>query len=929
MTKKLTQADVKNLYHDLRVQKSESDIEAAWKAIFKRYFVDNASKDSNASLNSPAKVDGFITEDSLFPLRLLLEFKVDTDLQKVYDRARITIQCIYYMKKFRDEGIELPNVIVGADTNQAFALYAPNFYKYLENQTFDWSIAPSSAYKKNPQLMNQLIADSNLSVFVYDLDVSRHNINQQREIIQNLFNEVRSLADYTDKQGVFKVDVTESNLAALFDQFSRITFKSSVKKTKISPVDEVNIFQQLLLGRSDDEYYQLPSNPNKLHLPGDKKIDIIGTDMNAFFKHFNRNFSVEEQDTLISISDRLIEDITRRRKGDFWTPTIWANKAIKLIDEKLNNKWQTKQGGLIKDWKKDCAVWDCAAGAKNLTRDFSFSHLFSSTLHPGELELAKSYNAYPDTNHAFQYDFLNDDVDQLNHLKQLDLQSLSTHELTQLKSKLKMPDELFDLLLQDKPLVFYINPPFGTANERSFTSGKAKDKRKMSNTLIKEQMRVAKIGKASQQMYAQFFYRIAEIIDTFKLSNVMLAAFSPYQFRTGGDYFGKFYDRFLQTLHPIDGFLFNAGEFSDVSDGWAITFSIYSNETTFPHSEILDVCEVNSIGEIINVRKKELRTVSNAHSLSSWIKAGQNKKSLGPKLQYGQYTPLTSAIKASDKQESAAYYQNSIGYMYFIGNDIEHSDTAVSIFSSVFKSGHGINITKDNIMKSVIGFAIRRSTDFSWFNGKDQFYIDDNIAEQLLNDPVFILDCLIMSLTQYRSSYQSSLGKQSVPDEFPEVRNEWFFIPNDVMSSLYGKSKIMPEVAALYSNEYNRSRMLPDSVVSKLLATLGINFKVQVSDNSAQLTIQYDSTSPVSNQSKAMLEVLVSLFNLTWPIRPLAIASHPEWSLERFDAGFNQMYRVITNLGDNKAWIESYFSAYSELRNSILTKAKKLKIVAD
>lgn len=76
-------------------------------------------------------------------------------------------------------------------------------------------------------------------------------------------------------------------------------------------------------------------------------------------------------------------------------------------------------------------VWDCAAGVKNLTRDYQFEHLYSSTVHQSELDLSKQYNAY---NYAFQYDFLNDDIDQLSllqksndlcHLKEDDIKSIS------------------------------------------------------------------------------------------------------------------------------------------------------------------------------------------------------------------------------------------------------------------------------------------------------------------------------------------------------------------------------------------------------------------------------------------------------------------------------------------------------------------------
>lgn len=929
MSKRLTQENVRSLYTSLRNKNNEKDVENAWRKIFSTYFVDK-NPDGEASLNSPCKVDGFIVENRIvFALRILLEFKDGTNLQNVYDRARITIQCIYYMKQFLKKSIQLPNVIVGADENQAFVLYAPNFYKYLKDSDIDWELAPSQAYLENHNLMTKLMNDSNLSVFVYDLNAGKNTISQRVSTIQNLFDEVKSLSNFDSKTGeVFKVDVTESNLAVLFDDFIRITFGSLKESDKLSPVDMVNVFQQLLLGRNPDEYYQLPSDPNKLHLPGDKKININGADMTAFFKHFNRNLSISEQDDLIAISDRLIEDITRRRKGDYWTPTIWANKAIHLIDEHLNHKWQTKQFGLINNWKKDCVVWDCAAGAKNLTRDYRFEHLYSSTIHEGELDLSRQYNNFPSSNVAFQYDFLNDDVEALSIIKSLNLRDKDSAEIKDIydANKLKMPLKLFKDLVADKPLVFYINPPFGTANSRSFSSNQYKGKKSMARTEIRGLMKEAQMGKATQQLYAQFFFRIIDIIDTFHLTNVILASFSPYQFRVGGDYFGKFYQHFLKTLHPFDGFLFSAGEFSDVNTDWAITFSLYSNERKFEYSEKVQV-DGFSDGHIRELGKKIIKTVSKKNSLSTWIKKDQSSATLGNKLTDSTFTSVTSAVKAVKNSNKSTYYENALGYMYFIGNDIEHSDTAVSLFSSYFKSGHGINVTKNNLIKSIIGFSIRRSANFKWYNGKDAFYIDNAISQKVLNDQTFIGDCLVMALSQYRASYQSSLGFYTVPEGYPEVANKWFYVPTNIMADLFSQAKVSDNLKTKFSEEYRRARTSEDTIVVKLLKKMGTEFRFCDLNSDSHIDLTFSTGCSLSQESQQMFSLMIKLVNATWKYRELSILSHPEWSIERYDAGFNQLYKIITQITKDKEWQKEYFDSYKKLRNKINRYSKVTGII--
>ena len=157
--KNFSQKSARELFQKLKVSANEKDVENAWRDAFTEYY----SNERGYEISSPENVDGFITSSSeslMFALRLLMEFKQKTDLTKGYDRARIICQCIHYMYNFREKGIELPTVIVGADENQAFVLLASNFYKYLDSQKYNWKVAPSDAYRKDPKLMEDLQKDN-------------------------------------------------------------------------------------------------------------------------------------------------------------------------------------------------------------------------------------------------------------------------------------------------------------------------------------------------------------------------------------------------------------------------------------------------------------------------------------------------------------------------------------------------------------------------------------------------------------------------------------------------------------------------------------------------------------------------------------------------------------------------------------------------
>ncbi|CAM2857773.1 hypothetical protein FRFR103141_06310 [Fructilactobacillus fructivorans] len=454
--KRITQRDVRLLDETLKNKENEKDVENAWRTIFRKYFVENNDKESSPEMNSPYNVDGLITTHELIPTKLLMEFKDGTDLNKDYDRSRIMAQCIHYMHIFKEQGESLPNVIVGADENQAFVLYAPNFYHYVDDNKYNWDTRPSDAYRNDTKLMDDLTKDPNMKVWTYDFLEKGITLKQEYLNIKNMFDEIDS---YTKLQGDnFKVSVTDKNINGLFLQFEKIVLKNS---TKVNPVDAVNAFMKLLLVEDQDEYYQNPGNHNKLHLPNDKSIDINGSEFQIFFKRYDRNFSPNEKDRLKDMVDRLIKDDERRKSGDFWTPTIWADQADKVLQKSFGN-----------NYKNEALIWDCAAGDKNLTRDFSYDMLFSSTIHQGEVNLSSHRN--PEAI-SFRYDFLNDDVDK-NPTDNPD------------PSNWKMPNRLYNNLIDasrtGKNVIFYTNPPFATENSNKRTNGKSKSSNSKNNKIV-------------------------------------------------------------------------------------------------------------------------------------------------------------------------------------------------------------------------------------------------------------------------------------------------------------------------------------------------------------------------------------------------------------------------------------------------------------
>lgn len=528
----VSNAQMSQMKRSLAVAVSEKDVESAWRTLFSQYFI----KDITYEIDSPHNTDGYIKYQDFTngQVGILLEFKDDLDFGKEYDRAVVVAQMIYYLKKFRDSGDALPSILFAADKRQAFILYAPNFYHYLD-EGYNFTLPPSSASKET-QLMQNLLHDPNLNTWTYHFDGTTAEVNAN---INEVFKEIEGIRHETGgSTKVHKVKISEQNIQHLFTRFSEYGLKDS----GLDAVEQVGLFMQLLKGVNDPNVYLNPNNPNIIMIHN-KQYRVQGTFVTSFFKHYDRRLKPSEVDSLTAIADNLIEDTKRRYHGDFWTPLHLVVRSQEYLEDVLG-----------KDYRTNTLVWDPSAGTSNLTRDYQYTNLYVSTLHQAELDMGKDYN--PGSKAKFQYDFLNDDVDK-------------TPETHPNADDWVMPNNLFNALVEagktGQRVLFYTNPPYGTANNLTMDGS---TKKGMANTLINQYMKGNKWGKSSQQLYAQFFARVYKLQEDFGLTNLYIGFFTPTIHFTGGSYFKGFNDRFFGRFEHLTGNLFSAGEFQGTADTW-------------------------------------------------------------------------------------------------------------------------------------------------------------------------------------------------------------------------------------------------------------------------------------------------------------------------------------------------------------------------
>ncbi len=708
-------------FDEIKTATIERQVEDVYNKGITMYFI----KDNNISLEYPYGCDGVLTVDMF--LKLLIEYKYNEELLNPVSRAKVLVQILYYLKKFEINGERLPNIIMIGDINEVFVLNADDHFTNYLDEKIDWSIAPSYAHEKNPDLVLKIANDEKINPFVWTVD--------ENFSFLEVANRIKELATNNPRH----VRITEHNISKIFDYFTSKVIRDS---NKIAPNDLVGIFISAIIDK--ENCYKHPNNPNIL-VANNKQIQINGRNLDSFFSYFEKEYPPEEKNKFTEISDRLIEDTKRRRSGEFYTPTLFTDYAHKMLSEQLGE-----------DWKEKYVVWDCCWGTGNLTRDYQFKELYASTLEQAEIDCGQRYN--PEAI-KFVFDFLNETIENMYGWNE------------------KIPLGLREALKDNKQILFFINPPYATSSDNN---GKGKGQNAC-KTIMYEKMKKENYQEACKNLFSQFLYRILQITKHYNLSNICLALFCNPIYLSGTT-FKNFRAEFLKKFEYKEGALFNAGCFSDVSASWGINFTIWKsgetiNKNIFNHKLIEEFDnEINTIGE------KNIYNIDGMKSGKDWIKENlKDKKTLKMK-----YPPLSNAITVNcGKNSNTSIYSNALGCYFNVGNDVYQSTQRIAIFSSCDNSNaNGLSIIPENFESIITMFSARRLVLNNWINHIDQ-YLQPNIYHEEWNN--FFFDSIIFSLFESKSQ-QSSLRNIDFENQKWNIKNEFFFMSKNEIMNLANES---------------------------------------------------------------------------------------------------------------------------------------------
>ncbi len=657
-----------------------------------------------------------------------------------YDVVTMFVQLILTIGKARTFDKTLPPAFLGAFDFKKIA-FVP--YISIEDiftlNDFNWNVAPSNHSTKEFHLIKDRVEKSlKKHSYLYDYesdekelkDFIKNNIahattKSKIKIDKNNFIPIYLRWLKTVKP-IIDINWDELKQANIFDNDFYLADLFVDDRNTQAIEDDASILDTLFVVYQTSGYKIKKEDLKQMF---DATITLKNKDVyQNFWKIYKRPPIKEYQNYIIERRDLLVSQDIRERKGAYFTPQKWVELSQKYISDTLGENWQD-----------DYYIWDCAAGTWNLLAGLTNKyHIFASTLDQADVNVMYEridHGANLLKAHVFQFDFLNDDF-----------------------SKLPQPlQEIINNPEKRKKLVMYINPPYAEAASATTVSGSWTNKKWVSTNFAINEHFNAKIGNATNEMFALFMAQIYE-----KIPGCTLWQFSTLKIVNGSN-FRKFKEFFLAKYEW--GFIVPWNTFDNVRGNFPIGFTIWNTWIQEKISEIkTDIFDAkwNFIGEKI---------------FSSYI--------------WEEY------INAWYKE----YYDNSgkeIWVMNTRWNDFQNQNYIR--ISSENNFNHTNIITVKNLIPTSIYIAVRHCLQANWINDRDQFLFPKDLWKI---DREFQNDCLVFTLFDNSNNIQSKFGVNHwIPFTESEVNAGEKFASNFMTDFISGKLQIEKrEEIALFESE--------------------------------------------------------------------------------------------------------------------------------
>lgn len=659
------------------------------------------------------------------------------------------IQLILTLGKERPQDTILPPAFLGAfDAGKMAFLPYSAILDVLRQNDFNWNVAPSDHSTKEFLQLKTLLNDAlhhGLEIYDYERDA--------KELVYFIRK------NFTHrKQGVRHIRINKNNFTHIYLKWLEAVKPTininweMAKKAGIIDADfyladilskENNTLSEKLFVLLQNDHYLLDRRVNDFGLEDFTKAQFNDNQQahTQFWNRYARPPRREYWNDIVNRRDLLVPQDVRERKGSFFTPARWVELSQQYIAAELGENWQ-----------EEYYVWDCCAGTGNLLAGLTNKYnIYASTLDKADvqamLQRIDTMNAAARDkehgganlleSHVFQFDFLNDPLfDEVDKNGNIIMKS-------------KLPKSLQDIIRDPekrKKLVIYINPPYAEASNARTVTRSGQNRAGLSKSIIQERYKT-RLGRAGNELFAQFYARIVDEIPT-----VVLALFSKLKIVQAPN-FRDFRREF--RAKPGRFFLVPAKTFDNVNGEFPIGFQIWhtGTEQIFQQTEA-DVYDKKGV----YIGKKNLYSYDESRLIIEWLRLFYNKK------------------------------EKHYAYLRFLGTDFQNNKgvfITLSPSANDLKQVKGTWITPNNIIPMSVYFAVRLGIDATWLNDRDQFL---SPSDGWQTDTEFQADCLAFTLFHGQNRISSEHGTNHwIPFTEEEVGAQEKFESHFISDFIHGR----------------------------------------------------------------------------------------------------------------------------------------------
>ncbi|EAJ5160788.1 hypothetical protein CVR57_02530 [Campylobacter jejuni] len=610
------------------------------------------------------------------------------------------VQLVLTIGKYKFYTEQTPNLLCAFDGEKIAFLPFACLQEIFYQSDINFSVTPSNHTSEQfLKLLKELDSILNTAqIFYYE----KNDEELKTFIKENLTSE-----------NISKIKIDKNNFVSIYHKWNKMV-KDTIsidwnlaKKSGIIDADfyladllssENETISQNLFAILKKDYYEFNKTKSDLGSIINERTSFKDNQKahHEFWAIYERPPREEFWDYIIKRRDLLVDQDVRERKGAFFTPRIWVDKACEYLSKTFGE-----------DYEEGYYIWDLAGGTGNLLANFTNKkNIFCSTLDKADIDviherIKNGANLFE--NHIFEFDFLNDEF-----FDEVD-------DKGKIIQKSKLPLNLQEILKDEnkrKKLIIFINPPYAEASNSKTASGTGNHKSKVAreNKICEKYKDI--LGKANNELFAQFFIRIY-----CEIEGAILASFSTLKYVNSTNFI-KFRENFKAKF--LKGFMVPANTFDNVKGNFPIGFLIWDMSKKEEIKKIkLDVFNEN--GNFLGVKyfyndKKE--------SINKWLRTF-NKKD-------GNNIGVLMADAPDFQQNNHIAILNKKRNVHLIFQDIN-----------------------ENIINIAIYFSVRHIIEHTYINHNDQFLYPNDLYK---NDNEFKSDCLSFMLFHGKNRISAKEG---------------------------------------------------------------------------------------------------------------------------------------------------------------------------